>query len=112
MRGTANRRLRAAALAVLGALAACGGASPSSRPPRPRSHPAATRTPSPQAWRVTAKLATRLPAPSQLPGLAAIGSTVIATGGLDAADASVASIVRVAPGSPARIGALPQASHD
>ena len=109
MRGTANL-----ALVALGALAACGGASrrPAVRPPPARAHTAGTRPLSRGAWRVTVKRSTHLPAPAQLPGLAAIGSTVVATGGLDAADASVASIVRVAPGAPARIGALPQAAHD
>jgi DNA-binding beta-propeller fold protein YncE len=54
----------------------------------------------------------RLPAPVQLPGLAAVGGRVVAAGGLDAADASVASVVAVAPGAPRTIGALPHAVHD
>jgi YVTN family beta-propeller protein len=118
MRGKAKLGAAAIAVAAFGALPACGGGAsprppaPAPRPPRARTDAATTRSPTPRAWRVTAKVATHLPAPVQLPGLAAIGSTVIATGGLDAADASVASIVRVAPGAPARIGALPQAAHD
>ena len=53
-----------------------------------------------------------LPAPVQLPGLAHAGTSVLAVGGLDAADRSVADVVRVAPGSPRRVGALPTAVHD
>ena len=53
-----------------------------------------------------------LPAPVQLPGLARAGNTVLAVGGLDAADSSVADVVRVAPGAPRRVGALPAAVHD
>jgi DNA-binding beta-propeller fold protein YncE len=55
----------------------------------------------------------RLPAPVQLPAVARLGDgTVLAMGGLDAADSSVDSVVRVAPGSPRRVGRLPQAAHD
>ena len=48
----------------------------------------------------------------QLPGLARAGTSVLAVGGLDAADSSVADVVRVAPGSPRRVGTLPAAVHD
>jgi hypothetical protein len=54
----------------------------------------------------------RLPAPVQLPALAARGREILALGGLDAADASVASVLRVAPGRARAIDALPQALHD
>jgi hypothetical protein len=55
----------------------------------------------------------RLPAPVQLPGLARLADgTVLAVGGLDAADQSVASVVRLAPGSVRRVGSLPQPTHD
>jgi DNA-binding beta-propeller fold protein YncE len=53
-----------------------------------------------------------LPAPVQLPGLARVGTSVLAVGGLDSADSSVADVVRVAPGAPRRVGALPSAIHD
>jgi DNA-binding beta-propeller fold protein YncE len=53
-----------------------------------------------------------LPAPVQLPGLARVGTSVLAVGGLDSADSSVADVVRVAPGTPRRVGALPAAIHD
>jgi YVTN family beta-propeller protein len=54
----------------------------------------------------------RLPSPVQLPALAAAGGTVLAIGGLDSADTSVADIVRVAPGTPRVVGHLPAAAHD
>jgi YVTN family beta-propeller protein len=54
----------------------------------------------------------RLPSPVQLPALAATGGAVLAIGGLDAADTSVADIVRVAPGTPRVVGHLPVAAHD
>jgi DNA-binding beta-propeller fold protein YncE len=53
-----------------------------------------------------------LPAPVQLPGLARVGTSILAVGGLDRGDASLADIVRVAPGAPRRVGALPAAVHD
>jgi DNA-binding beta-propeller fold protein YncE len=64
------------------------------------------------AVRLRVVAARALPAPVQLPGLARAGRTVIAAGGLDAADASVADVVRVAPGRPRRVGALPAPVHD
>src|SRR5262245_19029353 len=105
------------ALAGLGTLAACGGGKPpppadTAGTPRPQAEAPAAPAPSRRARRIAVTLAARLPAPAQLPGLAAIGPTVIATGGLDATDASVASIIHVAPGSPKHVGALPQAAHD
>ena len=56
--------------------------------------------------------ARRLPAPVQLPALAARGPEVLALGGLDDADASVAGVVHVAPGRARAAGALPEAVHD
>jgi len=53
-----------------------------------------------------------LPAPVQLPGLARVGTAVLAAGGLDRADTSTADIVRAGPGAPRRIGALPAPVHD
>ena len=70
---------------------------------------AATRR---RALRLAVTRVARLPAPSRLPGLAAIGSTVVATGGLDDADASVATVTRVVPGPSDHIGVLPRAVHD
>ena len=54
----------------------------------------------------------RLPAPVQLPALALRGRTVLALGGLDAADTSVASVTRVLPAPARDAGTLPQAVHD
>ena len=53
-----------------------------------------------------------LPAPIQLPGVGSDGRTITAVGGLDAADGSVSSIVRVAPGHPRDVATLPQPVHD
>ena len=53
-----------------------------------------------------------LPAPVQLPGLARVGTSVLAVGGLNSADTSVSDVVRVAPGTPRRVGSLPAAIHD
>ena len=53
-----------------------------------------------------------LPAPVQLPGLARVGTAVLAAGGLDRADTSTSDIVRAGPGAPRRVGALPAAVHD
>jgi Kelch motif len=55
----------------------------------------------------------RLPAPVQLPGLARTNDgRVVAVGGLDAADASIADVTQVLP-APARVLArLPVAGHD
>ena len=54
----------------------------------------------------------RLPAPVQLPALVLVGRTVLALGGLDAADASVANVTRVEPAPARAAGTLPQAVHD
>jgi hypothetical protein len=95
------------------ALAGCGGHSPPST--------ASTRTaaaphkalPRPVALR----LATRrtLPAPVQLPGLAVAGERLLAAGGLNAADASVADVIAVTGAgvaAPRPFATLPQAVHD
>jgi YVTN family beta-propeller protein len=100
---------------VAAAVAACGSHSPSPRPHAPRSTPAAAGTARARPARGVGLHVVRsrsLPAPVQLPGLARVGATVLAAGGLDAADASVADVVRVAPGAPRRVGALPAAVHD
>jgi YVTN family beta-propeller protein len=58
-------------------------------------------------------VATRsLPAPVQLPGLGRAGATVLAVGGLDRADTSVADVTRARPGAPRHVGALPAPVHD
>jgi hypothetical protein len=55
---------------------------------------------------------TALPAAVQLPAVAASAQGVLAVGGLDAADASVSSIVRIAGSGTRVIGQLPVALHD
>jgi sugar lactone lactonase YvrE len=77
----------------------------------PHADPPARANAAPAHLRVVARR--RLPAPVQLPALAATGGgTVLALGGLDAADTSVADVVRLAPGTPARVGRLPAPAHD
>jgi DNA-binding beta-propeller fold protein YncE len=105
----AARGIALAALAA--AITGCGAhhttprrsaPTPAGTPPRRTAPGVALRVVS---WR-------SLPAPVQLPGLARVGASILAAGGLNAADGSVADIVRVAPGAPRRIGALPGAIHD
>jgi Kelch motif len=100
---------------VLASVLACGCgshhrdpvSSRSPAPPAATAHPAQTR---PQRLRVVA--IRPLPAPVQLPALALRGPTVLALGGLDAADASVASITHVLPAPAHPAGKLPQPVHD
>ena len=53
-----------------------------------------------------------MPKPVQLPGLVELDGVVLAVGGLDAADTSVADVVRVAPGAAKRVAELPSPVHD
>src|SRR4051812_27751722 len=93
-------------------MAGCGSGSvaapPRTRPARP-ARPASARPHGPTLHVVRAR---SLPAPVQLPALAPAGGAVLAIGGLDARDVSVPDVVRVSPGVPRRVGALPQAVHD
>src|SRR4051794_27929570 len=102
---------RASALLAVGALvgAGCGGsgdggstagASVRAATTTSAATTTAVRPPAPPTrLRVVARRA--LPAPVQLPAVAALpGGTVLAVGGLNAGDASVADVVRVAPGTP------------
>ena len=104
---------------VSGGLSSCGGGDDGRRPPsgtfadRPATtHGATPAGGAPPSTALGVVATRRLPAPVQLPGLAAVGGRVVAVGGLDAADASVASVVAVAPGAPRTIGVLPHAVHD
>ena len=54
----------------------------------------------------------RLPFAVQLPAAAVRGSQVLSAGGLDAGDASLATLVRISPGRPRTVLQLPQAVHD
>jgi YVTN family beta-propeller protein len=111
------RAARGAVVATLVATAVTGcGSHPAAPQHRAwRSTPAAAGTARPHATvgvglRVVASRS--LPAPVQLPGLARVGTTVLAAGGLDITGSSVADVVRVAPGTARRVGALPVAIHD
>ena len=109
---------RGALLATLAAATAtgCGAHATAQHRPAARSTPSAagTRGRAPAAAGVGLRLvrSRALPAPVQLPGLARVGTSVVAAGGLNAADASIADVVRVAPGAPRRLGALPAPVHD
>jgi DNA-binding beta-propeller fold protein YncE len=111
-----SRRAAGVIVAVVAAAiaAGCGShARPAKQHARSRaSSPAAGRQARAPGVRLHVVRAGSLPAPVQLPGLTRVGSTVVAAGGLDAADASVADVVRVAPGAPRRVGSLPAAVHD
>jgi YVTN family beta-propeller protein len=122
MRQRPHRRRVAAAWALCALVAAgCGSGEHGPSSPRATTHPPAARhARAGSAGHAKARrpvrlrlVATRsLPAPVQLPGLARVGATLLAAGGLDRADASVADVTRVRPGAPRRVGALPAAVHD
>jgi len=106
-------------LAPVAVVAGCGG-SAAIRPARtvtaaPRAAmTAATRAPR-RATATVLRLAdsATLPAPVQLPGLArSADGRVLAVGGLDANDSSVADVVEVLPGPAHHVGQLPQPAHD
>jgi YVTN family beta-propeller protein len=116
-----RRAVGGAILATLAAAAVAGCGSHSSSPSHHQAASGATgTTPAKGTTRPRATVGVSLhvvrsrslPAPVQLPGLARVGTSVLAVGGLDTADSSVADIVRVAPGAPRRVGALPAALHD
>src|SRR5256885_11459271 len=90
--------------------AGCGAATPST--PHHAAERAARHAASARSPRLRVLSTRALPAPVQLPGLARAGGRVLAAGGLDASDTSVAGVVRVAPGRPRTAGALPAAVHD
>jgi hypothetical protein len=99
---------------VAGLAAGCGGTRHSPPPAavrhaRKAPEAAAVSTPRPRLRLVATRA---LPAPVQLPALTVRGGRLLALGGLDAADASVAHVVRVAPGRPRVDAALPQPVHD
>src|SRR4051794_7684841 len=88
----------------------CEPGPPPPRPPAPPPPPGrpAAAPPPPLAPR----RAGPLPAPVELPAVATRGSALLAIGGLDAADASVASIVRVDGAGARVVGRLPSPLHD
>ena len=103
----------AVALAAALTAAACGGGSHHATTSATHHATAAPRgRPRPVGVGLRVVTTRTLPAPVQLPGLASLGSTVLAAGGLDAADSSVADVVQVGPGRARRVGALPAPVHD
>ena len=100
---------------VLAVVLTCGCGSHHRDPPTARSPAppaAAARSVQTGHARLRVVATRRLPAPVQLPALALRGRTVLALGGLDAADTSVASVTRVLPAPARGAGTLPQPAHD
>ena len=97
------------------ALAGCGSGPSSHTASSPTPGAGAPTTARPAATpsaRVRVRPVGHLPAPVELPAVATRGASLLAIGGLDAADASVSSIVRV-DGARARVvGHLPTPLHD
>src|SRR6059058_988980 len=93
-----------AMVALVLAATGCGSSSPSPSSPHRGSdaHSARARAARPVALHVVRSRS--LPDAVQLPGLARVGSSVLAAAGLNAADSSVADVVRLAPGAPRRVG--------
>src|SRR5689334_7898205 len=89
---------------VAALLAAAGCGSHHAEPARPRAtaSPEATAAPAaatPASPRLRVRSDGRLPAPVQLPGMARTSDgRILAVGGLDAADASTATVTQLAPG--------------
>jgi len=102
-------------LAVTAASAGCGGSGPAADSRSAPAPPTAVGRHRGATHEVLAvSRAGRLPAPVQLPAVAALpGGAAAVLGGLDAADASLDTIVHVAPRLRAtRVGTLPSAQHD
>src|SRR5947209_3947628 len=108
-------RLMGGSLAVTAlvlAAAGCGSSSPSSTSSHGDPPPSAVRRAESRSVVLRVERTRALPAAVQLPGVARAGGSVLAAAGLDAADSSVADVVRLAPGTPQRVGTLPRAIHD
>src|SRR5690349_12945349 len=106
------RRARFLVAAAGLAVAGCGATAPASKPTQASSAKPAAAAAARPSGRVSVRRAGRLPAPVQLPAVTATPKGVLAIGGLDSADASVASIVRVTGSRASVIGQLPAALHD
>jgi sugar lactone lactonase YvrE len=107
-----SRRLAAAALLVL--VAGCGSGAARRGAARDHHHAGggALAAPPDPGPRLVVSAAGRLPAPVQLPAVAPSGGALLAIGGLDSRDASVADVVRVSGGRATVAGRLPAALHD
>ena len=105
-----------ATLAAAAAATGCGshsGNAAAARRERPRARPPRAPPPARDRRRRPARRAVALASRAgAAAGARPRGDAVLAVGGLDAADSSVADVVRVAPGAPRRVGALPAAIHD
>ena len=108
--------IAAAAVSIAaGALTGCSGSggastSASNQTSQSTTQPSTGATSSPT---LTARAIGNMPAPVQLPAVTPVGpDQLLAIGGLDSGDASVASITKVVGGSAASAGALPSAFHD
>ena len=109
------RSARAVALIVVAVVAAgcgSGGSRHADKTNGAQAPPAAGTRPTVEGVGLRLVRTRVLPAPVQLPGLARVGATILAAGGLDAADTSVADVVRVSPAAARRVGALPAPVHD
>ena len=105
------RRLRLLVPALL--CAGCGSAhhaspSPTPTPGRRVDPPPRHRPP----LRLQARVAAHLPAPVQLPAVTPVRGGVLAAGGLDAADASTANVVRITGRRGRVVAHLPRPLHD
>jgi Kelch motif len=108
----ACRYLLPAAIGLL-AVSGCGGAHTTARSPAaPGSQESSGGTVSHSSVALKVSRTTRLPAAVQLPAVAPDGAGAIALGGLNAADASVASMILIDPTGARPAGRLPQALHD
>jgi DNA-binding beta-propeller fold protein YncE len=109
--------LVALALALALALAGCGSARKPAAPTAGHHHLGGV-APVPPAGgvtsdgRVTVSASGHLPAPVQLPAVAPSGRGVVAIGGLDSRDASVADVVRVDGRRATVAGRIPAVRHD
>ena len=110
LRATAASITLGTALAVAG----CGASGPSRtpRPEQPRATPSRQAAPRVHAKALRVRTSGPLPAPVQLPAVAAPLGHIVLAGGLDSADASVSDIVVAAPGRPHPVGRLPSPLHD
>lgn len=93
----------------------CGGRAGGTTAPGTRSAsqgPPPLASPAPARAAARVRAIGRLPAPVQLPAVTGHGPTMLALGGLDAADTSTAAVVRLTPGRPRALAPLPVAVHD
>src|ERR1700748_3686339 len=101
-------------LAAAVILGACGSGSSTSSSVTTTTRAAGAshrRQRSPTVTSLAAHAVGELPAPVQFPATAVVGGQMLLMGGLDQATASLADVVRAAPGPSEQIGTLPYAVH-